>query len=850
MIGSGGRLTLVACVVFCFRSDVCAQWPTDLWLDGGGFWTNRIAVFAKNVSNNELGGFGVAVPLPASAGFDDLRVTDSDGVQLAFSRRECDVVIPVTSKAQGETRYFIYWGNPFAKSIAYNSWSVSADAATTVSVEVGNTERLAVKTIGERAKWAAGTWIYRVPVRIANFSEEPLKEALFRFRLAEATRGTRHPRWMLTFRNESHAADRNGSELVFRHSLDPKSIAVLYVYVGEGERRTIACAEREAEGFLLPNDTGIDDMPKFPSGETVRFAHVGSVELPPEADAGGLSVAKADVASLVFPEQPVNDCRGGFELKLAKNERETLQLAVRSPVECGAFACEPSAPRNSAGDCLEIEPGWAECVFVDAPSAFYVHDTKPWMLMYPHTRHPTSDGWSGWWPDPIAPGTCTRLAARFTKAFRLLVKTSVRTAAGEYHGTLAWKIGGKVVRRDPYVVRVWDFQLPQERSFHATFDVRGLSSQKEREKAYKVLAEYGLDADQSCRTLRFSRNEEGRISCDFSEFDRLTELYFGKWGFACAYFPRNPFYVFGWGRKPFDFMGARAYDEGAVDRSKLRPEYTAAYKEALRLFWEHLKKKGWKDKFVLYISDEPYLDRPEIVAQLKAICDMVHEVDPAIRTYVSTWRWKKEWEGCIDIWGVSASGRFPVEKIAELRRGGSRFWFTTDAQFPLDTPYLASELMFPSIAYFLGVERYECWNCLNFPRDGAWRYGFDRFRPRFGIPGKKDRWVRVPVGDGVLMYPPVDGRTGNMVPTIRIDAIRDGLETYEYLKLLEQVKSPAAIDILARYRDLATVPNPGGKYSKSMLPDPRLFGELREAAGNLLDRYQNVISPCAHEAGR
>ena len=40
-----------------------ADWPTDLWLDRGGFWTNRAEVVAENISGHDREGFGVAVPL-------------------------------------------------------------------------------------------------------------------------------------------------------------------------------------------------------------------------------------------------------------------------------------------------------------------------------------------------------------------------------------------------------------------------------------------------------------------------------------------------------------------------------------------------------------------------------------------------------------------------------------------------------------------------------------------------------------------------------------------------------------------------------------------------------------------
>ena len=79
-------------------------------------------------------------------------------------------------------------------------------------------------------------------------------------------------------------------------------------------------------------------------------------------------------------------------------------------------------------------------------------------------------------------------------------------------------------------------------------------------------------------------------------------------------------------------------DCSQIDRTQLRKAYKDAYQACLRLFWEHVKAKGWADKLTLYISDEPFLTKKHIIDQMKACCDMIHEVDPKIRIYCSTWR--------------------------------------------------------------------------------------------------------------------------------------------------------------------------------------------------------------------
>jgi hypothetical protein len=41
-----------------------------------------------------------------------------------------------------------------------------------------------------------------------------------------------------------------------------------------------------------------------------------------------------------------------------------------------------------------------------------------------------------------------------------------------------------------------------------------------------------------------------------------------------------------------------------------------------------VRRKGWRDRFVLYISDMPFFLQKPIRQQMVALCAMIHEVDP------------------------------------------------------------------------------------------------------------------------------------------------------------------------------------------------------------------------------
>ena len=106
--------------------------------------------------------------------------------------------------------------------------------------------------------------------------------------------------------------------------------------------------------------------------------------------------------------------------------------------------------------------------------------------------------------------------------------------------------------------------------------------------------------------------------------------------------------------------------------------------------------------------------------------------------------------------------------------------------------------------------------------------------------------MRYPNGDGYHIYPPrLGAKDPSPVPSLRLCAIRDGVDEFAYLKRLESVAADGKIAsalreearrILVDYRTLLGIPNAGGRYSSRILLEPEALDRLRNRAGNLLDR--------------
>ena len=102
-------------------------------------------------------------------------------------------------------------------------------------------------------------------------------------------------------------------------------------------------------------------------------------------------------------------------ISLARNEEEALQLALRSGRDIPNLRVEVQAPKHKKGHALtDFSVGWVGYVPIDHRTAYYNLTTPAWELKYPDGAG-ASDGWSGWWPDPIRPTASGSLTANQTQ---------------------------------------------------------------------------------------------------------------------------------------------------------------------------------------------------------------------------------------------------------------------------------------------------------------------------------------------------------------------------------------------------------------------------------------------------
>jgi len=584
---------------------------------------------------------------------------------------------------------------------------------------------------------------------------------------------------------------------------------------------------------------------------------VGPFEALDDPSAEGLRVWPVPALVKVFrddvpPPGPPAEVRA----TAARGEAEPIQLAVRSPKAVADVRVVVDPPVGPGGARLRrVGVGVVGYVPIDHPTSYYRSTSPTW-----HRKFPTApggcDGWAGWWPDPLLPRDRFDLAAGRTQPVWLTVHVPPEAPPGDYRGRVRLEAEGQRLAEVPFTVHVWNFRLPARTRFRAIYDVRirgrwwkddvGGDRAAYLRRVWKMLAAHRLSPDR-IQPEPVIRYKDGKVEADFSAYDEAAAYYFNELGFPHTYTP-HLFYCFGWGHPPRRFQGEDPYPGGypyeGADRSRLRPQYKRAYQACLRAYWEHMKAKGWAERVVLYIADEPHDRRdPAIVDQMKALCAMIHEVDPAIPIYSSTWHHQPAWEGSLDVWGIGHFGVVPPETMRRLRAGGARLWFTTDGHMCTDTPYCAIERLLPHYAFAWGAEAYEFWG-LDWLTYNPWRFGWHAYIPQSDRPGNL-YYVRYPNGDGFLVYPGTAVGARGPVPTVRLEQAREGVEDYEYLCILRDRIARAkaagrptaeAERVLRDAAALVPIPAPNGRYSTRVLPDPEAVLRLKERLGRAIER--------------
>ena len=520
------------------------------------------------------------------------------------------------------------------------------------------------------------------------------------------------------------------------------------------------------------------------------------VTAPAFATPGSFHAWFVDSLVKVFPvDLPGTHRLAEPEFNAARNQHLSIQVALRS-----------SSPLEQVAAEIASADGSKEALFSGAQVR-----AVGTVVVGSHTKNTPVEELvgeaPGWYPDPLW-GLPVSLPKNRTASLWATMAIPSDTAPGLYRGWIELRAGRRPLKRLAFRVRVFAAAVPAQRTLKITNWVN-LGDKTSRqfygvpqfsadwwtlvENIGKVLADHRQNVIYTpLLDLIEARIAGGRLVFGFDRLDRWVET-FRKAG------------VIGFIEGSHLLDRAGSYDaplvvhtlqpEGDRVASVALPPDDPRVESFLTVFLSalngHLEQKGWKPIYLQHILDEPHGAEPPYYARFGAL---VRRLLPGVTTMdaMDASSLSEDLKRNCDVW-VPQLGQFDgqMDLIRGRIAGGKEVWFYT-CLFPTQR-YLNRMIDFPLLKVRL-------LHWLNFRLGLA---GYLHWGGNFWTPEPVNDTQPVidantellPAGDAFIVYP--DRERKSVFSSIRLEAMREGIEDYELLQELKR-SDPAAAERLAQ----------------------------------------------------
>lgn len=493
-----------------------------------------------------------------------------------------------------------------------------------------------------------------------------------------------------------------------------------------------------------------------------------------EQAAAPFSTWVASSMDLVFrdtpaPKRPVRQ----VDLLAAGGEYEAAQVVVKAPRDLAALRAGATALAGPEG--AVIPANRVQCRFVGYQ--FVEKNSKAAAPEELVRKAPA------WFPDPLLEEKSVAVKAGENQPVLVTVGVPRGTVPGIYRGAITLAVGRERVEV-PLAVEVLPFELPERPTLFVTnwFNVGAIADKHGvklyQEPFWRLLEVYAHDMAAHRQNVAMVPPDlvdvwiepDGSLTFGFDRFDRWVDI-FTRAGAA--------------DRLEIMHMGGRTTNDWECPTFTIgkRPALVRATGQRQDIEIEqflpglvaHLKEKGWLERSMLHIADEPI---PVNVESWLAASRRVHAAAPELRRIDAIH--VPGLPGDLEVW-VPQLNFFDesYEKLhAAQEQGVAELWFYTawvpQGHYPnrlMDLGLIKTRLLH-WVNFLYGATGYLHWG-LNW-----WNLDFGHFSP----------------GDEWIIYPGTKGPRSSL----RWEAMRDGLEDYEYLKLVAATCGQARAEELGR----------------------------------------------------
>ncbi len=407
-------------------------------------------------------------------------------------------------------------------------------------------------------------------------------------------------------------------------------------------------------------------------------------------------------------------------------------------------------------------------------------------------RGPTS-----WHSDALLPTPPSGLASADVEAYPLMLWMTIdvptTTSVGKYRGkiSIADSHGGEATLDVSVHVVDWSMPTASERRFHldlwqfpvTVLDRYNESNREETIEAwsdehfallrpfYVYLAQMGQRAVTTYISngslgapsmIEWQANQDASdFTFDYTAFDTYLEQA-AHWGLDGQI---NAFSVAGWNAGTITYMENETGDTKVLTTRVGSKTFNRVWSAFLSDFREHLNKQGWFERTVLFMDELPS-------HQVESVIRLIRSDHPGWKTGLAFGHQpsRRVLESLYD-----RSGNFGTYDRFKLRDAHDKVTsFYTSCTQVRPNSYVAADaspvdlVAIPWHAFANGLDGYLRWAFDNWKNP-------DPFDPRDGAHT---------AGDFAIVYRSGNGRDMNLVPSVRSELLRDGIEDYEKLSVL------------------------------------------------------------------
>ena len=417
----------------------------------------------------------------------------------------------------------------------------------------------------------------------------------------------------------------------------------------------------------------------------------------------------------------------------------------------------------------------------------------------------------GWYPDPLLPFESFDVIPGSVQPVWVSVYVPASTPAGHYSGSIRIQPEQAPSCTVGVEITVRGFDLPDETNLKLVF-----SLYENNIRDYYRLNEVSQDLLRAYYSFLLAY----RIN--------PTNLYLRK-GPQPHY--DNVDYCVRRGMNAMNVAYLYDWEGNDGDKGRFSEEYRRDLEASLARTVQFLRERQWESLAFVYGPDEPnrnhYPSIRELFSQVKRWAPNVRRV----LTHEPT----KELYGYVDVW-VPRIDRYDQRRCRERQAAGEEIWWYVCAT--PHHPYPNFFIDYPAIDH-----RIIFWLAWKYDISGFLYYSLNRWVKNYPRNGR--RWPDVPWntqtwgthnGDGQLIYP---GRGGGPYSSVRFEVIRDGIEDYEYLRLLGDAMEKLSDRKIPGHREIL---RPAEELVGSMNED--LIGDITHFSrdGKRLLRYREKIA--------